>query len=104
MLTYIAPVLRVAGLAGAVAYYRDLLGFEVNFEYQNLYAEVHRDGCRIHFRCTPPSPRDQAAFERDERLDVCSVVVDAAKLHSGYAKAGVTFSVALRRMPYGTEF
>ena len=104
MLTYIAPVLRVVDLERAVAFYRDRLEFEVVFTYEGFYAEVSRDGCRIHLSCAPPDPRDQAAFEREEHIDVCIVVADAKLLWTGFASKGVSFSMRLRDMPYGAEF
>lgn len=103
-LTYIAPVLRVADLARSIAFYRDRLGFEVEFNYENFYASVWRDGCRVHLQCAPATPRDQAAFEREERIDACIAVTDVATLSAGFAAAGAEFSVQLRKMPYGTEF
>ena len=104
MLSYIAPVLRVSDLARSVAFYRDRLEFDVVFVYEGFYAEVRRDGCRMHLNCSPPTPRDQAAFERDEHIDVCIVVADAEVLWTGFASKGVSFSVRLRDMPYGSEF
>ena len=104
MLSYIAPVLHVADLARSVAFYRDRLEFDVVFTYEGFYAEMSRDGCRIHLDCAPPAPRDQAAFERDEHIDVCIVVADAELLWTGFASKGVSVSVELRDMPYGSEF
>ena len=63
-LRHIAPVFRVTDLARSLAFYRDRLGFRVEFVYDNFYADVCRDGCHIHLNCAPPAPRDQAAFER----------------------------------------
>ena len=103
-LIYIAPVFRVADLARSVAFYRDRLGFEVEFNYENFYASVWRDGCRVHLNCAPPTPRDQAAFERAEHIDACIAVRDAGPLSAGFTSAGVPFTVPLRQMPYGTEF
>ena len=104
MLSYIAPVLLVSDLARSVAFYRDRLEFDVVFVYEGFYAELTRDGCRIHLNCAPPTRRDQAAFERDEHIDVCIVVADAEVLWTGFASKGVSFSVQLREMPYGSEF
>jgi catechol 2,3-dioxygenase-like lactoylglutathione lyase family enzyme len=104
MLTYIAPVFRVADLARSMAFYRDRLGFEVEFNYENFYASVCRDHCHVHLKCAPPAPRDQAALERAEDLDACITVIDAAALSSSFAGAGVAFAVPLRTVPYGTEF
>jgi catechol 2,3-dioxygenase-like lactoylglutathione lyase family enzyme len=101
---FIAPVLRVADLQRSLAFYRDRLGFEVSFVYEGFYAEVCREGCHIHLNCGAPTPRDQAAFERAEHLDACIVVNDATTLARQFGDAGAPFSVALRNMPYGTEF
>jgi catechol 2,3-dioxygenase-like lactoylglutathione lyase family enzyme len=91
-------------LAGAIAFYREKLGFELEFCYEDFYASVCRDGCRIHLQCAPPTPRDQAAFERNEHIDACLVVHDAKALSIIFASSGVAFAVPLREMPYGIEF
>jgi catechol 2,3-dioxygenase-like lactoylglutathione lyase family enzyme len=101
---YVAPVLRVAALARSLAFYRDRLGFTLEWEYDGFYACVVRDGCRVHLNCSAPVPRDQHAFEAAEHLDACFVVTGAAALSERFAAAGATFSVPLRTMPYGQEF
>ncbi len=103
-LTYIAPVLRVAELARSQAFYQDKLDFELDFSYEGFYASVRRDGCYIHLKCAPPTPRDQAAFEREEHIDACLTVQGAEALAASFASTGVTFTVPLRQMPYGIEF
>ena len=103
-LKYIAPVFQVADLARSLAFYRDQLGFNVDFVYENFYADVCRDGCHIHLNCAPPAPRDQAAFEHAEHIDACVVVQNAQSLSASFSSAHVPFVVTLRHMPYGTEF
>jgi len=39
-LTHIAPVLRVADISRSLAFYRDQLGFTVEFFYESFYAGV----------------------------------------------------------------
>jgi catechol 2,3-dioxygenase-like lactoylglutathione lyase family enzyme len=94
----------VSDLGRSLAFYRDQLGFEVEFVYENFYAGIWRDGCRIHFNRAPPIPRDQAAFESGEYIDIYTSIHDAEKLSAGFGAAGVKFTVPLRQMPYGTEF
>ena len=101
---YIAPVFRVADLPRSLAFYRDRLGFAVEFVHESFYAGVCRNGCHIHLKCSPPAPRDQAAFEREEHIDACIGVSSAETLAESFASAGVAFVVSLRRMPYGIEF
>jgi hypothetical protein len=57
-LSYIAPVLRVSDISRSLAFYRDRLGFAVEFVYESFYAGVCRDGCHIHLKCSLPPPRD----------------------------------------------
>jgi catechol 2,3-dioxygenase-like lactoylglutathione lyase family enzyme len=103
-LTYIAPVFRVANLNQSLAFYRDQLGFGLDFCYDEFYASVSRDGCHVHLKCADPTPRDQAAIERDESIDACVVVQNAVGLSAAFQSAGVTFALPLRQMPYGVEF
>jgi catechol 2,3-dioxygenase-like lactoylglutathione lyase family enzyme len=103
-LTYVAPVLRVADLERSVTFYRDRLGFDLEFTYEGFYASVIRDGCRVHLNHSAPLERDQKAFEEAEHLDACFGVEDAGALANAFASAGAAFSVKLRSMPYGREF
>ncbi|HEY0338201.1 MAG TPA: VOC family protein, partial [Burkholderiales bacterium] len=84
-LKYVAPVLRVADLQRSLTYYRDQLGFEVEFDYEGFYASVIRDGCRVHLNCAAPLGRDQKAFESAEHLDACFGVEDAETLANAFA-------------------
>jgi predicted enzyme related to lactoylglutathione lyase len=103
-LTYVAPVLRVSDIARSLAFYSDRLGFAVEFVYESFYAGVCRDGCHIHLKGSPPPPRDEIAFEREEHIDIYIGVQSAETLSKRFASAGVAFVVPLRHMPYGTEF
>jgi catechol 2,3-dioxygenase-like lactoylglutathione lyase family enzyme len=103
-LTHIAPVFRVADVPRSLAFYRDRLGFTVEFVHESFYAGVCRDGCHIHLKCSSPIPRDQTVFEGEEQIDACIGVSSAETLAESFASAGVSFLVSLRRMPYGTEF
>jgi len=72
-LDYVAPVFRVADLARSLSYYRDQLGFEVEFNYEGFYAGVFRDGCRIHalwegsFTSKTPTAMSLGSFSRPKR-------------------------------------
>jgi len=102
-LTFAAPVLRVADLKRSLAYYTGPLGFSLEFEYEGCYASVMRDGCHIHLKAAEPPPRDQAAFEAAEHIDICLGVKDATGLANELADTGATISLKLREMPYGKE-
>jgi predicted enzyme related to lactoylglutathione lyase len=103
-LKYVAPVLQVADLERSLTFYRDQLGFDLEFAYEGSYASVIRDGCRVHLNRSAPLERDQKAFEAVEHLDACFGVEDAEALANAFASFGAVFSVRLRSMPYGREF
>ena len=102
-LSYIAPVLRVTDLARSIAFYRDRLGFELDFSYENFYASVHRDGCYIHLSCSPPAARDQAEFERAEHLDACAVIGGAQALAAEVSAAARRSRCRFARCPMGSS-
>jgi predicted enzyme related to lactoylglutathione lyase len=103
-LTHIAPVLSVSDLSRSLTFYRDQLGFAVEFVYESFYAGVSRGGGHIHLKCSPPPVRDQTAFERAQQIDVYVGVQGAEMLAESFAAAGAAFVVPLRHMPYGVEF
>lgn len=102
--TRLAPVLRVADLGRALAYYRDALGFEVEFVHAEFYAGLHREGCRLHLKRAAPTPRDQRAFGAEQHIDVCIGTDDAAALQERLLANGADIALPLRGMPYGLEF
>ncbi len=67
--TGIAPQFLVDDLDRAIAYYRDKLGFDLDFKYQDFYAAVSRDGCAIHLKCAPKLPRNREDRKQNEHLD-----------------------------------
>jgi len=102
-LNFVAPVLRVSDLPRSISYYRDRLGFEIDFSYEGFYASVSRDGCRVHLKCAERDRRDQVAFETAQHLDVCFGISNAEALASHFVSSGADLSVPLRSMPYGHE-
>ena len=103
-LKYVAPVLQVADLERSLTFYRERLGFDLEFVYEGFYASVIRDGCRVHLNRSAPPERDQEAFETAGHLDACFGVEDAEALAKVLASSGAVFAVKLRSMPYGREF
>jgi catechol 2,3-dioxygenase-like lactoylglutathione lyase family enzyme len=103
-LTSIAPVLHVADLNRSIAYYRDRLGFAIDFVYDNFYASLVRDGCHIHIKVTDIAAQRARWSAESEEVDATFGVKGAAALFAEFDANGATFTVRLRKMPYGTEF
>ncbi len=103
-LTGLALVLHVDNLTRSITFYRDQLGFEVEFNYEDFYAGMRRENCAIHLKSSGRPQRDQERFEANEEVDALISVVGAADLYANYTSKGVRFTVMLREMPYGMEF
>jgi catechol 2,3-dioxygenase-like lactoylglutathione lyase family enzyme len=65
----IAPQCLVDDLQRAIAYYRDQLGFALDFTYESFYASVSRDGFPIHLKCAPKLAADREHRKQQEHLD-----------------------------------
>jgi catechol 2,3-dioxygenase-like lactoylglutathione lyase family enzyme len=68
-ITGIAPQFLVDDLDRAIAYYRDRLGFELDFIYGSFYAAVTRDGFAIHLKLAPKLAAERAHRKEHEHLD-----------------------------------
>ena len=65
-ITGIAPQFLVDDLDRAVAYYRDRLGFELDFTYESFYAGVSRNGCTIHLKHAQKLVADRAHRKQND--------------------------------------
>jgi catechol 2,3-dioxygenase-like lactoylglutathione lyase family enzyme len=74
-ITAIAPQFLVDNLDRSIDYYRDRLGFQLDFVYEGFYASVSRDGCAIHLKHAPKTVADRAHRKANEHLDAFIAVV-----------------------------
>jgi len=104
MIRRIAPQFFTMDIPGALAYYKDKLGFECTGMWQDppVYAIVTRDQHAIHFRCAaPPTPNPDKYS--DELLDAYLLIDDADSLYAEYASRGVEFTGELANTPWRTR-
>jgi uncharacterized glyoxalase superfamily protein PhnB len=90
----------VDDLEAAIAYYRERLGFELDFCYESFYASVSRDGHAIHLKCAPKTVADRAHRKREEHLDLHISVVGAATLHDELRSRGARIMKPLEQRPW----
>ena len=104
-LNAIAPQLLVDDLEAALAYYRDRLGFRVDFAYEGFYAAVHRDGALIHLKCAPKTVQDRAHRKEHEHLDAYIEVSGVGELYDELRSRGAWVLTSLVERPWGhTDF
>ncbi|MEM9531645.1 MAG: VOC family protein [Pseudomonadota bacterium] len=92
-------VIAVPDLAGAAAYYRDVLGFSVRDMGDEGWRMFVRDGCQIMAGHCPDaiSPKDLG----DHSYFAYIVVDDADKYHAEISGNGAQIIKALKSEPWG---
>jgi len=97
----IAPQLLVDDLDAAIAYYRDRLGFAVDFVYDSFYAGVSRGGVLIHLKHAPKTVSDRAHRKEHEHLDAYVAVAGVEALYQELQSRGGAGHQAPRPRPWG---
>jgi catechol 2,3-dioxygenase-like lactoylglutathione lyase family enzyme len=98
--TGIAPQFLVDDLDRAVAYYRDKLGFEVDFVYESFYASVSRDGFAIHLKEAPKLAADRTHRKENEHLDASIAVTGIRGLFDELQERGAVVLKRLEERPW----
>lgn len=98
--TGIAPQFLVDDLEVAIAYYRERLGFDLDFCYDSFYASVSRDGFAIHLKRAPKTLADRAHRKRHEHLDVHIGVLGVESLHDELRSRGALITKPLEERPW----
>jgi catechol 2,3-dioxygenase-like lactoylglutathione lyase family enzyme len=98
--TRIAPQFLVDDLDRAIAYYRDRLGFQLDFRYQSFYAGVTRDGATIHLKHAPKVVADRAHRKQHEHLDAYISVSGIRGLFHELQTRGAEVTKPLEERPW----
>ena len=96
----IAPQFLVDDLDRSIAFYRDRLGFRLDFTYQSFYASVSRDGFAIHLKHAPKGAADRAHRKQNEHLDAHLSVTGVRALFSEFQKRGAEMLKPLEARPW----
>jgi uncharacterized glyoxalase superfamily protein PhnB len=99
-ITGLAPQFLVDDLDRAIAYYRDRLGFELDFQYQSFYAAVSRDGFAIHLKEAPKLAAERAHRKQHEHLDAYIAVSGIQALFNELQRRGADVTKPLEQRPW----
>jgi catechol 2,3-dioxygenase-like lactoylglutathione lyase family enzyme len=102
-ITSLAPQFLVDDLSTAIAYYRDKLGFELDFVYESFYASVSRGGFSIHLKCAPKTVADRAHRKQNEHLDAYVGVQGIDAFFDELTSRGAHILRSLERRAWGTR-
>lgn len=100
-LTGIAPQFLVQDLDRAIAYYRDKLGFDLDFVYESFYASVTRDGFAIHLKHGPRLAGEKEHRKQNEHLDAYISVSGVRDLFRELERRGAQVIKPLEEEPWG---
>ena len=104
-ITAIVPQFLVDDLDRAIAHYRDRLGFDLDFVYDDFYASVSRDGFQIHLKHGPRLEGERAFKNAHEHLDAHVSVSGVRDLFSELQTRGATVTKPLADQPWScTDF
>ena len=95
------PVLFVSDVQAAAAFYRDTLGFAIDFLHGTppFYGAVSRDGATLHLKFVH-GPVLEPGPDEDGLISAFLVVEDVQLLYDEYARAGATFTQTLTTQPW----
>jgi catechol 2,3-dioxygenase-like lactoylglutathione lyase family enzyme len=95
----IAPCFIVRNAAAAIAFYRDKLGFNIEYqepEHDPFFAIVCRDSSMLFVKAVGVDPTPNYTRHRYARLDAYVSVPDPDALAAEFASRGVIFSEPLK--------
>ena len=101
------PVLFVADVQAASAFYRDRLGFTIDFLHGHppFYGSVSRDGATLHLKFVHEPVYARGAVEKEGLIMAFIGVENVKRLYAEFETAGVEFAQRLTKQAWGgTDF
>jgi catechol 2,3-dioxygenase-like lactoylglutathione lyase family enzyme len=99
-----SPQFLVTDLERSIEFYTKMLGFDIDFRYEDFYVGIVKDGCSIHLKSGKPYVEERKGKRKNENLDIIFSVDDIEDLYREFSGKGCEFVQPLREMPYGKEF
>jgi catechol 2,3-dioxygenase-like lactoylglutathione lyase family enzyme len=102
-LTKTMPVVLVSDVQAAAEFYRDQLGFAIDFLHGNpaFYSSVSRDEACIHLRFVHQPVFNADLREREQVISAFVAVANVKGLFTEYETRGVSFVHRLKEEPWG---
>lgn len=99
-----SPQLVVTDIKRSIKFYTIKLGFSLEFNYEDFYAGVSKDGYTIHLKSGKSSIEERKNRRDNEHLDLVFSVDDIETLYREISVSVIDIIQPLRTMPYGKEF
>jgi catechol 2,3-dioxygenase-like lactoylglutathione lyase family enzyme len=97
------PVVFVSDVTAAAEFYRDQLGFAIDFLHGHpaFYASVSRDEARLHLRFVHQPAFTAGVREQEQLLSAFVMVANVKALFAEYDTRNVAFVHRLKKEPWG---
>ena len=99
-----SPQLLVTDFERSIQYYTQVLGFELEFRYEDFYAGIIKDGHSIHLKCGHPSSEERESKKENNDLDIVFSVDNVDALYEEFSQKPIDIIQPLCERPYGKEF
>ena len=99
-----SPQLIVTDIKRSVKFYAIKLGFSIEFNYEDFYASVSKDGYTIHLKSGMSAKEERKNRRDNEHLDLFFAVDHIETLYKEISQSAIEITQPLRTMPYGKEF
>ena len=100
----ICPQFLVKDILHSIEFYKNQLGFELEFLYEDFYAGIVKDGYSIHLKSGKPSAEERRNKKENNDLDLVFSVENVEGLYQEFLKKSINFIQPLCDRPYGKEF
>ncbi len=99
------PVIFVANVPASAAFFRDKLGFAIDFLHGQppFYGSVSRGGARLHLRFVHEPVFKDGVREKEQLLAAFLDVDNIKSLFAEFKAAGVDFAQPLKKEPWGAS-
>ena len=94
----------VSSLDRSIEFYRNVLGYDVEFQYEDFYAGLIRDEHALHLKCATPVHEERKFRQANEHLDLTFIITELDTMYEHLKEQAVEIAQKLREMPYGREF
>lgn len=99
-----SPQFQVTDIKRSIEFYTNKLEFDIDFNYEDFYFGIIKDGYSIHLKLVQPSIEGREKKRRNEHLDIIFSVDKIEALYEHLNDQSVEIIQPLREMPYGKEF
>ena len=104
LIKQMSPQFVVRDIEKSIEFYTKVLGFAIDFRFEDFYAGIIKNGYSIHLKSGKHSIEERKRKRAHEDLDIIFSIENIPSLYAELSKSSVEMIQPLRDMDYGKEF